>query len=91
MLDVYSRCVVGWLLAECEAAQLAKELIATCCARHQIEPGQLTIHADNGSAMQAKSVALLLADLGVVILHAILPIGLTTKAHRGFAAKVHQW
>ena len=69
MLDVYSRCVVGWLLAECESAQLAKELIATCCARHQIEPGQLTIHADNGSAMQAKSVALLLADLGVTKSH----------------------
>ncbi len=65
VLDVYSRCVVGWLLAACESAQLAKELLATCCARHQIESGQLTIHADNGSAMQAKSVALLLADLGV--------------------------
>lgn len=69
MLDVYSRCVVGWLLAECESAQLAKELVATCCARHQIEPGQLTIHADNGSAMQSKSVALLLADLGVAKSH----------------------
>lgn len=69
MLDVYSRCVVGWLLAECESAQLAQELIAACCARHQIEAGQLTIHADNGSAMQAKSVALLLADLGVVKSH----------------------
>lgn len=69
MLDVYSRCVVGWLLAECESAQLAKELLATCCARHQIKPGQLTIHADNGSAMQAKSVALLLADLGVTKSH----------------------
>lgn len=69
VLDVYSRCVVGWLLAECESAQLAKELLATCCARHQIEPGQLTIHADNGSAMQSKSVALLLADLGVAKSH----------------------
>ena len=69
MLDVYSRCVVGWLLAECESAHLAQELIATCCARHQIEPGQLTVHADNGSAMQAKSVALLLADLGVIKSH----------------------
>jgi putative transposase len=69
MLDVFSRCVVGWLLAECEAAQLAQELMATCYARHKIEPGQLTIHADNGSAMQARSVALLLADLGVAKSH----------------------
>jgi putative transposase len=69
MLDVYSRCVVGWLLAECESAHLAQELMATCYARHEIEPWQLTIHADNGSAMQAKSVALLLADLRVVKSH----------------------
>ena len=69
MLDVYSRCVVGWLLAECESAQLAEELIATCYARHNIQPGQLTIHTDNGSAMQARSVALLLADLGVTKSH----------------------
>ncbi len=69
MLDVYSRCVVGWLLAECEAAHLAEELMATCYARHGITPGQLTIHADNGSAMRAKSVALLLADLGVIKSH----------------------
>ena len=69
MLDVYSRCVVGWLMAEYESAQLAQELIATTYARHNIQREQLTIHADNGSAMQAKSVALLLADLGVTKSH----------------------
>lgn len=69
ILDVYSRCVVGWLLAERESEDLAQELIRETCAKHQIRPGQLTLHADNGSAMIAKSVAQLLIDLDVVKSH----------------------
>ena len=65
ILDVYSRYVVGWLVADQESAELAKELIAAVYARQEIEPGQLTIHADRGSAMIAKSMALLMSDLGV--------------------------
>jgi Transposase and inactivated derivatives len=65
MLDVYSRYVVGWMVAERELAALAQELIAESCAKQGIQPGQLTIHADHGSPMIAKSVALLMADLGV--------------------------
>lgn len=65
MLDVYSRYVVGWLLAERESATLAKELTTAACAKQQVEPGQLTIHADRGGAMIAKSMTLLLSDLGV--------------------------
>lgn len=65
MLDVFSRYVVGWLLAERESANLAQELTEAACTRQQIEPGQLTIHADRGSAMIAKSMALLMSDLGV--------------------------
>ena len=69
ILDVYSRCVVGWLLAERESEDLAQELIRETCVKHQILPGQLTLHADNGSAMIAKSVAQLLIDLDVVKSH----------------------
>jgi putative transposase len=65
MLDVYSRYVVGWLLANRESAALARELTAAAYARQQIEPGQLTIHADRGGPMIAKSMALLMSDLGV--------------------------
>lgn len=65
MLDVYSRYMVGWMIAERELAELGKELIIQTCAKQGIQPGELTIHADRGSAMQAKSVALLMADLGV--------------------------
>jgi len=69
VLDVFSRYVVGWLLAQRESARLAEKLIAETCERQEIVPGQLTVHADRGAAMTAKSVALLLADLGVTKSH----------------------
>ena len=70
ILDVFSRYVVGWMIAERESATLAEELIAETCARQGIQPDQLTIHADRGSSMTSKSVAFLLADLGVTKTHA---------------------
>jgi putative transposase len=65
VLDIFSRYVVGWLLAQQENATLAQRLIAETCAKQDIEPGQLTIHADRGVPMTSKTVAQLLADLGV--------------------------
>jgi len=69
VLDVFSRYVVGWMVAPNESATLAHQLLATCGARHGIGRGQLTIHADRGAAMTSKSVALLLADLGITKTH----------------------
>jgi putative transposase len=70
MLDVFSRYVVGWMVAHRESATLAEQFIHATCARQGIERGhQLTIHADRGSAMTSKPVALLLADLGVTKTH----------------------
>jgi putative transposase len=69
VLDVFSRYVVGWMLAEGESARLAEKLIAESCERQGITPGQLTVHADRGAAMTSKPVALLLADLGVTKSH----------------------
>ena len=65
ILDIFSRYVVGWMVAARESAALAKKLIAATAARQGISRGQLTIHADRGSSMTSKPVALLLADLGV--------------------------
>jgi putative transposase len=65
LLDLFSRFVVGWLIAEREAAALAEQLIAESCARQQIAHDQLTLHSDRGAPMTAKSLSLLLADLGV--------------------------
>ena len=69
ILDVFSRYVPGWLIAECESAALAKQLITESCTKQGIEPNQLTLHADRGSAMISKTVAQLLADLGVTKTH----------------------
>lgn len=69
VLDVFSRYVVGWLLADAESSALAEKLIGEACALQGIAPGQLTIHADRGSSMKSKPVAMLLADLGVTKTH----------------------
>jgi len=65
IIDIYSRYVVGWMVAESESSTLAKELLETTCKRQQIEEGQLIIHSDRGPAMTSKTVAQLLSMLGV--------------------------
>jgi putative transposase len=69
ILDIFSRYVVGWMVAERETAELAKRLIADTCDKQRIVPGQLTLHADRGTSMTSKPVALLMADLGVTKTH----------------------
>jgi putative transposase len=69
ILDIYSRYVVGWMVAAREAAVLAERLLADTIAAQGVEPAQLTIHADRGSSMTSKPVAMLLADLGVTRSH----------------------
>jgi putative transposase len=65
LLDLFSRFVVGWLIADRENASLAEHLIAESCARQNIPPDQLRLHSDRGGPMTAKPLALLFADLGV--------------------------
>jgi len=69
ILDVFSRYVVGWMLAPRESAELAKKLIEETCEKQNIQPDSLGLHADRGSAMRSKPVALLLADLSVTKTH----------------------
>ena len=69
ILDVFSRCVVGWMVMARESALLAEEFIAETCLQEGIAPQQLTLHADNGSSMTSKTVAQLLMDLGVTKTH----------------------
>lgn len=69
ILDVFSRYVVGWMIAPREAAVLATKLIEETCDKHLIQPDQLTIHADRGSSMRSKPVAFLLADLSITKTH----------------------
>jgi putative transposase len=65
VLDLFSRMVVGWMLAERENGAHAERLFADAIARHGIAPGALTVHADRGSPMKSKDLADLFADLGV--------------------------
>lgn len=69
VMDVFSRKVVGWMVAPRESAALAKKLFEACCKREGIKPGQLTVHADRGSSMTSKPIAFLFADLGVTKTH----------------------
>ena len=69
IIDVFSRYVPGWMIARSESAQLAEKLIAETCAKQGIEPAQLILHADRGSAMRSKTVAQLLIELGVAKSH----------------------
>jgi len=69
ILDLFSRYVVGWMVANRESAVLAKQLITQTCAKHAINRDELTLHADRGSSMKSKLVAQLLTDLGVIKSH----------------------
>ena len=69
IIDIFSRYIVGWMIASREYATLAKDLISEIFMRQEIVPGTLTIHADNGSPMKAHTFAQLLTDLGVSKTH----------------------
>jgi putative transposase len=69
ILDIFSRYVVGWLVAHREQDALAKRLIEETTIKQGIIPGQLTVHADRGPSMKSKAVAHLLGDLGITKTH----------------------
>lgn len=69
LIDIFSRYVVGWLLADAETAKLACKLIGDSCDRQNIQPEQLIVHADRGPSMKSKALALLYADLSVTKTH----------------------
>jgi transposase InsO family protein len=69
ILDIYSRYVVGWMIADRECQNLAKELIQSTILGQGIQPGQLTIHSDNGPSMTSHTVSQLLEKIGVLKTH----------------------
>jgi putative transposase len=69
VLDIFSRYVVGWMVATRENSSLAKTLIGESCTKQRIDSGRLTLHADRGPSMKSQALALLLADLGVTKSH----------------------
>lgn len=69
VLDIYSRYVVGWMIAEVESSDLARQLIAATARKQAIQPDQLTLHADNGAPMRGKPLSQLLVDLRITRSH----------------------
>lgn len=69
VLDIYSRYVVGWMIAEVESSELAKQLIAEITRKQGIQPDQLILHADNGAPMRGKPLSQLLVDLSITRSH----------------------
>ncbi len=65
MMDIFSRYVVGWMIASTENADLAGQFIKQTYNKHAIDPETLTIHSDRGAPMTAKTTGELLIDLGV--------------------------
>jgi transposase InsO family protein len=69
IMDIFSRYVVGWLIADCESQELARKLLHETALKHGIQPNQLTIHSDNGPSMKSHTVSQLLEHLGVAKTH----------------------
>jgi len=65
VLDLFSRFIVGWLIAEKQSGDYAERLLAASLQRFQLSPEQLTVHSDNGGPMTAKPLAWLFAELGI--------------------------
>ncbi len=66
VIDIYSCYIVAWRLEQRESAHLAQEMFTEAIRRACIDPKRITIHADGGSAMTAKSTLQLFTDLGVI-------------------------
>jgi putative transposase len=69
VLDIFSRYVVAWAVAPSETAAIRQQVIDDACVRQGVVPGQLTVHADRGSPMTAKSTAQRSVDLGIAQSH----------------------
>ena len=69
LIDIFSRCVVGWLLSEREDGELAAQLLATSIKREGADPTKLTVHSDRGPAMKSQPVIDTLKELGATKTH----------------------
>lgn len=66
VLDIFSRKIVAAEVHAEESAQIAGPLVEWACEREAIDPGALTLHADNGGPMKGSTMLATLQRLGVV-------------------------
>jgi putative transposase len=69
VMDLFSRLITGWMLADQENGELAVRLLERSYQKHGVKPGQLTVHADRGAPMKSKSLSQLLHNLDVRVSH----------------------
>jgi putative transposase len=65
-LDLFSRKIVGWQVYAAESSVLASELLRDVCHREGVQPGQVSLHSDNGGPMKGATMLATLQDLGVM-------------------------
>ena len=69
VIDVWSRKVVAWEVAEREYAAIAADLMTRSCTRERISKDRKQppiLHADNGNSMPAATLEARLEELGVL-------------------------
>jgi putative transposase len=77
VVDVWSRKVVAWDVAEVESAQIAADLVQRACLKEryhrpsgfgsrQCQQQPLILHADNGNAMRGATLESRLEEMGVL-------------------------
>ncbi len=66
ILDVWSRQIMGAQVYREESKELAAELFARTCRRHDLDPQGIVLHSDNGGPMKGSTMVATLERLGVV-------------------------
>ena len=66
VMDVWSRRIVGWRIAEADSAEIAAQLISDACHQGGFDPKGLVLHSDNGKPMHASTLIATLQWLGVI-------------------------
>ena len=66
VMDVWSRRIVGWRIAQRESEDVAAQLITESCVQGNVDPRGLVLHSDNGTPMRGSTMISTLQWLGVV-------------------------
>ena len=66
VVDVWSRMILAWEVAEEESSEIASGMIARACMVHGVDSNRLVLHSDNGTAMKGATLLATLQFLGIV-------------------------
>ena len=66
IVDVWSRKIVGWEIAEEQSMEISAALIQRVCEAENVPRRTLALHADNGGPMKGATMLVTLQHLGIV-------------------------